>query len=97
LTGWSVLVQAVGPDDAQEVDPNDDRFARFFELLRPYQGISGGGMVSWSTLLTVEASTAEEAAVSGNGIAREAARRVGLPDWPTLRLEVHEAEPSEAP
>lgn len=91
---WSVLGEARAPA------PTDDTEVR--ELLDPFRaalaghdGAVGGDGTGWDARVSVETTdgpqAAAEAAEHGIEIIVSAARGVGLPTWPVVRIEAVEA------
>ena len=87
---WMVYVETRAPEGAGPLDPDDERFDRFEEALeeRRAGNLGGGGADRWSATVTIDDSVCKLAAIDGELVARAAAKAAGLPDWPTVRLEV---------
>jgi hypothetical protein len=94
---WTVVVEAEAPDTGQ-LDGRDltqQQTAAFSRVLAVHGGEASGEARRWSARVVVAEDeplspvhTAEQAAIYGRKLVMDAARQVGLPDWPTVRVEI---------
>lgn len=89
---WSVLIETQAPEGAGSLDPEDAGLDMLMSLLEDVSGIVGGGGSTWSATVTVETDWALPSAEIAHDLVREMASKAGLPDWPTIRIELVEAD-----
>jgi predicted DNA-binding transcriptional regulator AlpA len=94
---WTVLVEADAPDAGQFDGRNltQQQTAAYSRVLAVHGGEASGQAQHWSARVIVEEDeplspvhTAEQAAIYGQRLVIDAARQVGLPGWPAVRVEV---------
>jgi hypothetical protein len=88
--GWSVLVEAVRPENDAETTIDDDQWDAFDVILTPHHGSTGAGGDTWSARITLddtEAPTIEGACREAVRIVSAAANGAGLPAWPIERVD----------
>ena len=94
---WTVLVEAEPPGAVQwdGCDLTQQQTAAFSRVLAVHGGEASGEVRHWSArVVVVEAEpvspvhTPSQAAIYGQKLVLDAARQVGLPDWPVVRVEV---------
>jgi hypothetical protein len=97
---WSVYVETVGPPEARPLDA--ERLDNFGEVLGDLHAsvsasVAAGQRPAWSAQLTIEdANQPTQAAERALLAVCDAAREVGLPAWPVVKLEVTEWERFDA-
>jgi hypothetical protein len=93
---WTVLVEAGAPDAGQLSGPDLTRqlTAAFSRVLAIHGGEAAGEARYWSARVVVAENepsspvhNGEQAALYGRKLVLDAARQVGLPDWPIGRVE----------
>lgn len=92
---WSVLVELAGPKTAPA--PSSDDVDALIDALADASPALTVGTRTWSARIAVE-DAPDATAATAAGVARvvEAARGVGLPDWPVVRVEACEWQTFEA-
>jgi hypothetical protein len=83
-TGWMLTVDARG----EESQINDGVLERFMNQLDALGGAVACTASSWGATVTVYEKSAVDAVVTGLNAIRVAASSAGLPDWPTVRIEI---------
>ena len=91
-TWWSVLVEAEADDKHPPADDDAVIDALLDALADEYAGSVGGDARRYSARISIDGADqlypgALWAAQTGCGIVTAAAMKVGLPDWPVVRVE----------
>jgi hypothetical protein len=72
----------------EESQINDGVLERFMNQLDALGGAVACTASSWGATVTVYEKSAVDAVVTGLNAIRVAASSAGLPDWPTVRIEI---------
>jgi hypothetical protein len=88
LDGYNVHIEARAPDGVPRRSVSDETWDRFMDNLVPLHGSLAANEWSWSAQVTVDARSAEAAAVLASRAVLEAVERSGGPLWPIVRCEV---------
>lgn len=96
MSWYSVHVATAPSSAADERDIPEAVVDDFVELLSKHHGVTGAGRRGWSATVSVEADTATTAGQHGHQLVRDLAAKVGLPSWPTVRLEAVDEDVLEA-
>ena len=84
---YSVHVEARPPVDAENLAVNEDAADELMKLLEECDGVVSAGAGSWGATVSVQATSAAEAVMSGAPRVEKLACKAGLPDWPLVRAE----------
>lgn len=91
-----MLVEAVAPPGAPELDPDDPAVDRFVEFLDGWGASVISGTDTWSARIALEARSVTDAITDATCVVGETAAKAGLPKWPVLRVEALEWAQLEA-
>jgi hypothetical protein len=84
---YSVHLETRAPEGAADVAADEDSADALMEFLEEYDGIVSSGVDSWSVTLSVQESSAAEAAHSANRLVEDLAVKAGMPPWPLVRAD----------
>ncbi|MHB2024528.1 MAG: hypothetical protein ACYCO3_14575 [Mycobacteriales bacterium] len=87
---YSVAIEAEGPDPSVDVDATS--LGLFLDKMGSMSPAASGGPGSWGAQVTVAAHSPLAAARAALEVVNDAARCVGLPDWPVVRVEAVRAD-----
>ena len=87
MPDWSVYLEALAPEGAGVPHDLFGFASTVMDLLSEYGATTSAGERSWSVQLSVTAKSSSEALDRAQELVAKAAVRVGLPDWPFVRVE----------
>lgn len=92
---WVVQVEAEAPAAAPDLVRPEMLLESFSRMLAEHEGAASGDRRHWVARVVIPEQeplypvhTAEQAGFLGKKLAADAARAVGLPDWPIMRVDV---------
>jgi hypothetical protein len=84
---YSVHVEARSTADAENLLVNEDAADLLMKLLEECDGVVSAGTAAWAATVSVRATNAADAVMSGAPRVEKLACKAGMPDWPLVRAE----------